>query len=386
MYTKPKILFVDDEKQIIDGFKRGFHTYRNEWDLFYALSGEEALNIIEGNQINVVISDMRMPGMNGAELLAEVKKKHPETIRIILSGHSDEEMIMKSVNVAHQFLSKPCDKGTLIETINRTFHVRQYLRNDHLIKLINGIEELPRLPQIFVQLENMFNSDNISLNKVAELISKDVGLSAKILQIVNSAFFGLPTKIADLEQAVGLLGINIIKSLLLFLELHKSREGADLPSAFLTQIFNHSLKVATYSKIIYEYEKGGSIACKEAYAAGLLHDIGKLVLIQLDGYKTLLVDEENQSIHELEYEKFNVTHAEVGAYLLTIWNLPSVIVEAVAFHHSAIKNDKFDMSVAVHFANQFAKSKPEAENEVGHSPFEGKIEIWKKLCDLSITI
>lgn len=380
--AKPKILFVDDEQQIIDGIRRIFYPFKNEWDIFYALSGEEALKIIDGNTINVVVTDMRMPGMNGAELLYQVKKNHPETIRIILSGHSDEELIMKSVNVAHQFLLKPCEANILIETIRKTFYVRVHLRNENLIKLINGIEELPEMPEVIIKIEDECSKQSISINKVASLISEDIGLTVKILQVVNSAFFGLPTKIADLEQAVSFLGLNTVRALILFLKLHRVEYYKTDFAPFIKEVLQHSLIVANYTRMIYEYETKNTIIGKEAFAAGMLHDVGKLVLLKHPEYKALLDSKLKQSLHEIEYEKFNVTHADVGAYLLAIWNIPNNIVEAVAFHHNEIRDTKFDLCMAVNCANRLANLTNDDSNEVSTEPVDSRFTVWKEVCGI----
>lgn len=380
--SKPKILFVDDEQQIIDGIRRIFYPFKNEWDIFYALSGEEALKIIDNNTINVVVTDMRMPGMNGAELLFQVKKNHPETIRIILSGHSDEELIMKSVNVAHQFLLKPCETSILIETIRKTFYVRVHLRNENLIKLINGIEELPEMPEVIIKIEDECSKPSISINKVASLISEDIGLSAKILQVVNSAFFGLPTKIADLEQAVSFLGLNTVRALILFLKLHRVENYKTDFASFIKEVLQHSLIVANYTRMIYEYETRNTIIGKEAFAAGMLHDVGKLALLKHPEYKALLDGKSRQSLHKIEYEKFNVTHADVGAYLLAIWNIPNNIVEAVAFHHNEIRDTKFDLCMAVNCANRLANLTNDNSNEVCRELVDSRFTIWKEVCGI----
>lgn len=380
--SKPKILFVDDEQQIIDGIRRIFYPFKNEWDIFYAISGEEALRIIDNNTINVVVTDMRMPGMNGAELLFQVKKNHPETIRIILSGHSDEELIMKSVNVAHQFLLKPCETSILIETIRKTFYVRVHLRNENLIKLINGIEELPEMPEVIIKIEDECSKPSISINKIASLISADIGLSAKILQVVNSAFFGLPTKIADLEQAVSFLGLNTVRALILFLKLHRVEYYKTDFASFIKEVLQHSLIVANYTRMIYEYETRNAIIGKEAFAAGMLHDVGKLALLKHPEYKALLDGKSRQSLHKIEYEKFNVTHADVGAYLLAIWNIPNNIVEAVAFHHNEIRDTKFDLCMAVNCANRLANLTNDNSNEVCRELVDSRFTIWKEVCGI----
>jgi putative nucleotidyltransferase with HDIG domain len=349
--SRPGILFVDDEQHIIDGLNRMMHPFRNEWDLYFALNGKEALQLMEENQISVVITDMRMPNMNGAELLEIVQKKHPEVIRIILSGHSDEELILRSINNVHQFLAKPCNSENIVNTIRKTFYLKNFLHSKTLEKIINGIKELPSIPDLYLSIETELNSDSVSLNKIAELISHDLGISAKILQIVNSAFFGTPIRIANIDNAVNLLGINTIKSIILYLNFNDYYKSYTTFHPFLDKFWQHSFQVARNAQIISQKETNNQLLSKEAYAAGLLHDIGKFILLQYDGYASKILSNENVKITPLEYEMLGVSHAEVGAYLLALWNLPNQIIEAVAFHNKPHIHNDFNLSTAVYAAN-----------------------------------
>jgi HD-like signal output (HDOD) protein len=349
--SKPGILFVDDEKHIIDGLNRMLHPHKNEWDIDFALSGEEALKLMAEKPISVIVTDMRMPNMNGAELLDIVQNKYPEVIRIILSGHSDEELILKSVRNVHQFLAKPCSSENIVNTIKKTFYLKNFLNNNNLEKIINGIKELPSVPALYLKIESELDSNSISLNKVAELISHDMGISVKILQVVNSAFFGMPVRIANIDNAVNLLGINTIKSLLLYMNIddyYKSYSGFQ---PYLEKLWAHNFKVARNTQLIYMHETNNNLLSKEAYSAGLLHDIGKFVLLPYEGYVNNILTKENSKISALEYEMLGVSHAEVGAYLLALWNLPNQIIEAVAFHNKPHIHNDFNLSTAVYAAN-----------------------------------
>jgi len=199
-----RILFVDDESMVLDGLRRMLRGMRNEWEMEFAASGHEALGILAGRQFDVIVTDMRMPGMDGCQLLNHVKKLHPQVVRIVLSGQSDNDMIMKSVGPAHQFLSKPCDAEILKTTVARVCSMWNLLDDEALIKVVSGIESLPSLPQLYSEVVDEVNSAEGSLNRVGEIISKDSGMSAKILQLVNSAFFGLPRQVTSPVRAVQL--------------------------------------------------------------------------------------------------------------------------------------------------------------------------------------
>lgn len=377
--SKPGILFVDDEQYIIDGIKRMMHPYKNEWDLYFALNGADGLQLIEENHISVIITDMRMPNMNGAELLEIVQKKYPEVIRIILSGHSDEELILKSINNVHQFLAKPCNSENIVNTIRKTFYLKNFLNSKNLEKVINGIKELPSIPDLYLKIESELNSNSVSLNKVSEFISHDLGISVKILQIVNSAFFGTPTKIANIDNAVNLLGINTIKSIILYLNFNDYYKSYTSFHPFLEKFWHHSFKVARSAQIISQKETNNQYLSKEAYAAGLMHDIGKFILLQYDGYASKILSKGNVKITPLEYEMLGVSHAEVGAYLLALWNLPNQIIEAVAFHNKPHIHNDFNLSTAVYAANLLSHENYNERIECLDKRIINRLPEWKEL-------
>ena len=345
------ILFVDDEVKLLDGLKRMLYKKRNEWNMLFAKSGKEALEIMERNVIDIIFADMRMPGMNGAELLLKVMERYPKVIRFILSGHSDEKMILNSIKIAHQFLAKPSSAEKIIDSINRAIYLREILPSSEIISIINQIEELPSIPAIFLKLEQELNSPNVSLSKIAELVSEDVSISAKILQIVNSAFFGLPRYTADLVGAVNMLGINIIRSIIITLKFQNFITDKEAKYFSVEKLWSHSQRVAKYAQIIFEKIGNKSYSLREVYAAGLLHDIGKLILLKYPDYiEKILINKTTNSAEE-EYKWLNVSHAEIGAYLLGIWNLPLHLVDAIAFHHRKEKFTEINLSAAVYLAN-----------------------------------
>ena len=373
--TKVKILFVDDEINIISGLKRMLNPHKKEWELFFATSGLEALELLETVPIGIIITDMRMPGMNGAELLNKIQSKYPQMIKIILSGHSDEELILKSSNAAHQFITKPCSEEVLINAINKTIRVKDYLGNESLRKIINGISGLPGRPDILFKLEEELNSNDVSLLKVEHLISEDSILSAKILQMVNSAFFGLANDVVDLDNAISLLGVITIKSLIIFLKLSDYIIVQNNGTFDFEMLIKHSIKVAKAAQMIYRFETGNHLLAKEAYMSGLLHDIGKLILLKYPDYMEKCINNGN-SEYSVEMKILGISHTEVGAYLLALWNLPERVVNAVALHHKLPDSDIMDLNSAVYFANILVKEDFDIESYNQEPMFSEKIERW----------
>ncbi|OGU11090.1 MAG: hypothetical protein A2X61_00250 [Ignavibacteria bacterium GWB2_35_12] len=387
---KISILFVDDDKDVIDGYKRMLFSMKKEWEQYYALSGEEALKILEENKIDVIVSDMKMPGMDGTELLGKVKELYPRILRIILSGHQDEIKIINTTTLAHQFLLKPCDTNQIKSVIEDAFSLRTNLENEKLMSIINGIGQLPAIPELYLEIERMMNSQDVSLAIVSKLISKDPAITAKILQTVNSAFFGLPRRVSSLIDALSFLGTNTIKSIILYLQSFASANYPPETRAYCEEVGRHSLMVALTAKEIGKIENKDKQMLDDIYIAGILHDIGKIILMQVPGYynkMSILNSTGTRNSIDIEYQLLGVSHEWVGAYLLGIWGLPKTVIEAIAFHHSPGKVNESEVTALsiLHVANAFVNYKGEkfAGNELdvdfsylGNLDLLTKLEFW----------
>lgn len=354
---KRKILFVDDEPRVLKGIERMLYGMRQEWEMVFVESGREALEELARQNYDVVVSDMRMPGMSGDELLEKVTNLYPQVVRIVLSGHSDRNMIMKSVRTAHQYLAKPCDSETLKETILKTTEIRALLKNDELIEIVSKMESIPSLPSLYMEIMEEIQSPDSSPKSIGSIIEKDIGMSAKILQLVNSAFFALPRKIISPAHAVSFLGLEIVKALVLSVQVFTKFEGIELKGLSLDLLWQHSLAVGQFSKKIFEQESNDQNTAGYAMIAGMLHDIGKLILITnlTDIYQKIILQAKmhRQELPEIEIQALGVTHAEIGAYILGLWGLPNLIVEAVAYHHCPSRSPgmQFLPLTTVHVSN-----------------------------------
>ncbi|MDR4499413.1 MAG: response regulator [Candidatus Scalindua sp.] len=342
-----RILFVDDQPEILRGLRRVLETIDGEWDFEFATSGEEALNIMSKSPFDIVMSDMRMPKMNGVELLDIVMKRYPETVRIILSGSSEQEMILRSVKCAHQFLIKPCNMNTMFFTIGRACKHLDLLRNKTLKRIVAGAGKLSSPPQLYNLIVSEMQSEDASIRKIGNIISQDIAMSAKILQIVNSAFFGMPQKIIDPQQASVYLGLDTLKALVLSIHVFSSfKEDSKLLWCSPADLQKHSIMVGNLAKDIARVQMADAKVVEESLIAGMFHDIGKLVMLNIpEECKTIMdyIEKTGCDILEAEYAVIKTSHAELGAYLLGVWGFPDNIVEAVAFHHnpSKLQDDLF---------------------------------------------
>ena len=352
-----RVLFVDDEPRMLDGLRRMLRSQRNEWDMAFAPGGEAALAIMEATPFDVIVSDMRMPEMDGAALLTQVRNLYPQVVRIVLSGHTELSTALRVVPVAHQFLAKPCDAGTLRVAVERACHLKGLLSDDSIRRTVGALRDLPSLPRTYEALTEGLADPDTSLQKLAKIVEQDVGVSAKILQLVNSAFFGIAHSVTNIEHAVVYLGINTIRSLVLSLEIFRVfAPEAAVPGFHLESLHMHA-RLSSYIAARLPVPKH---LTEITMAAGMLHDVGKLVLAWKfpDHFRRLLAQaaEERLPLHKVEEREHGFSHAEIGGYLLGLWGLPYILVEAVALHHgpNRVPHAYFDAVSAVHVANLLA--------------------------------
>ncbi|MES9826254.1 MAG: response regulator [Candidatus Thiodiazotropha endolucinida] len=393
---KKKILFVDDEPNVLSGLRRSLRGQRKVWDMEFAGSGQEALTKAEEIRFDAVVTDMRMPGMDGAELLDCIAKGHPQVVRIVLSGQSDQESVMKTVGPAHQYLNKPCEIDILKGTLARAFSLRDLLGESHLKSLVSGMRTLPSLPALYSELMDVIQDPNASVADVGRLIAKDPAMTIKVLQLVNSAFFGLGRHVSNPVDAASLLGLEILKPLVLSIGIFKQFEADKLnvKEFSLDALWLHSSQVGSLAKLIASEEGMQSPAVEDSLLAGMLHDIGKLILIVNQPTEYLQFIEAGQAATEkrvaAEEAVFGSTHGAVGAYLLGLWGLPQSVVEAVALHNQpALQADRvFSVLSVVHIANALVHAEAEGTALDALLDFdyinsikvtEERIEIWKRL-------
>lgn len=352
-----RILFVDDEVFVLDGLKRMLRRMRTQWEMEFVDSGEAALDLMSQKDFDVIVSDMRMPNMNGAELLNEVKDQHPNSIRFILSGYSDKDLILKSLDSTHQYLAKPCDPETLKTRILRATSLQESISNDALKNLISQLGELPSLPALYEKILSLLRQPDVSSVNLSDAIKKDIGMTAKILKFANSGYVGLKRKISGLDDAVSYLGMDYIRSIILTIGAFGRLKQFQIDGSTLEEFWDSSLKVAEAAKAITISQTSSRTMAEEAYVGGLLHACGKLVLSANFPSKYLevnkMVAEEGRSLLDAEVKIFGAHHGQVGAYILGLWGLAGPIVEAVHWYRNPSSSIPVDFQplTAVHVSS-----------------------------------
>jgi putative nucleotidyltransferase with HDIG domain len=354
-----RLLFIDDEMMVLDGLRRALHGMRQEWEMNFVGSAAAALQALEQGPYDAVVTDMRMPGTDGAQLLEQVKQTHPDVVRIVLSGQSSREAVFRSIAPAHQFLSKPCDPQELVTRLGQAFAMRDLLSNDRLKTLVSRMQSIPSLPTLYEELTAVLRLDSPSLAQIERIIAKDVGMAAKILQLANSAFIGAGGRVSSLRQAVNLIGIESVRTLVLSIHVFSRCESNSEVAAYLPTLWRHSVTVASLAQRIATAEGCPKAVIEESFTAGLLHDIGKVMFLSemFDKYRRILGVDPGSTV-ALELELLGCTHAQLGAYLVSIWGLPVPLVQAVAYHHcpAVAAEMKFSSLAAVHFADAIAST------------------------------
>jgi len=352
-----RLLFVDDQPQVLDGLRQMLRAYRREWTMEFCEGAEEALAAMAEAPFDVIVTDLQMPRMDGAELLTRVRDQYPDTIRIVLCGQSEQEQILCAVGFAHQYLSKPCAPELLRTTITRANLLGKRMNNRQLKATVSQMDSLPSLPDIYFDLVEELRGEEASVDRVGALIARDISMTAKVLQLVNSSYFGLPVHVNDVKHAAALLGLNTLKPLVLTASIFRQLEESRVSAAFLEKVLSHSLAVGGIAKQLAQTEGLDRDSIDNTFIAGALHDVGKVVLADNFGrnYTVLCHKAKAQQtpIVQLEIEQFGTTHADVGGFLLGLWGLPQDIIEAVAFHHdpSNSADEKFSPLTAIHVAN-----------------------------------
>ena len=383
-----KILFVEDNDMLLEFYGLMLQADRDHWQTTLAPDAETALKILDKEVFDVVASDMQMPGMGGIELLTEVRKRHPQTSRIIISGSADQQEAAKSLNCTHLFLPKPFETRALRETLSRIGSLDVYLKDEKLRGLAGRMGSLPSFPALYAEIIQAIESPNSSIQGIADIVAKDPGITAKVLQVANSAAMGLPDKVNDPAEAVQQLGMTTVRSLVLSAQVYGSFAPGRLASFSADALWGHLMKCGELARGIMRQENAEVADTEDAFTAGMLHDMGKLMLA--DGLpeeyaKAMeLAAREKISPIEAELEVFGATHAGLAAYLFGLWGLPASIVEAVAFHHTPEKSQhkKFSALTAVHVANSFfddSGTAPLNQDYLKEIGVADKLEGWQEM-------
>ena len=350
----------------------------------------------EQGNFDAVIADVQLFDMSGVELLDTILERQPHALRVILSENGDLHNTIKCIGKAHHHVLKPCDAAMLMHVLNQGLTPECWAPNPSVQDLLVKMRWVPSPPNIYFRIALEMDSPAASVETIGEIIRQDPPTTAKVLQLANSAVFGLQLQVNEPAEAVAYLGLEATRTLVLLAHTFSEFDRLPRRDFSIDELWFHSVRVGQYARQIALLEQQPTDVAEQAYAAGLLHDLGKVMfaanLPVPFGQALLLTREKRVTLHEAERQLFGANHAEVGACLLAIWGLPSPIIEAVALHHqpSAAASKGFGPTVAVHAANVFAQKQLSAQPASGSAELDQALlqslglgertELWRRHC------
>lgn len=329
-----RMLIVDDEQPLLDALEGRLRPLRKRWQMRFVNSGQEALDLMDQETFDILLCDVRMPGIDGTQVLTQARKQHPGLVRVAMTGNQGDRLALQLVPLAHQVIGKPFDVKALEDVVASANRLRGLITQDRVRDILGQIEELPAAPGVSAKLNAELSKPNVESRNIVEIIQREASLCSKILRVVNSPFIGALRPILDIPHAISFLGLDMLRSLVMSTEIHETLCSQNMPAHFdLAQFQLHQLVTASIARKICK----GYVRSEDAFIAGLLHDVGLLLSIShlrelyTPIWKSTVDDE--QSLFELEYKILGTSHAELGGYLMSLWGLPQEVVIAAAFHH-----------------------------------------------------
>jgi HD-like signal output (HDOD) protein len=379
--TPKRILFIDDEPALLESLTRVMRPLKSEWDVQVESSPRAALERLEKETFDVVVTDMRLPVLDGVPVVSQVIERSKDSIRVMLSTPAENDGPERQ---RVQFFARAGELDNLKETIERIGRMRDRMHDENMRALIGEIDGLPAVPAVCHELNRTLKGD-FSMRDVATVVEKDPALVAKILQLVNSPFFGLGRKLTHVHDAVAYLGTSMLKNLVTSITLWRTLEGVR-PAAIgqLQRVHTRCQQVAGLSRRMMGKDR---VRGEEAFVSGLLHDIGVTLLIAYlpERYDRIAAEmlKAELSFNEVERSLYSVDHAEIGAHLLDAWGLPFPVLEAVAFHHSApnLHHTRLEPADAVYIAQALldARARGQDIEECIDTPYAQQLGIVDQL-------
>ena len=384
-----RILLVEDDPLLRELYSSIADDLGSQFHIRTSADAMTALSLIEKEPVDIVVSDLEMPGMSGGEFLTQLERTQPETMRVVISGYTDELAVARCLMFGHRYLLKPVNRKQIVDLMRRVAGLKQKVTQKKIKAILGASHVIPTPPEIYLRLTEALDTPNTSMEELAEIVELDPGLTAKILQIVNSVAFCPVAPVTNVLEGVKMLGVEALRTMILDLHVQKFFDKRIKDKKLLRKIWNHSMKTAVRARELARAENLSAAESQTCFSAGLLHDVGKLIFAAHSGDEFAGIVERSEKkkepLDKLETEVFGATHADIGAYLLGMWGLPESIVSAVELHHSLdrITTRGFTPLAAVHIAQNLEPQEHRLEplnlEFVDRIGVTAKLPAWKEM-------
>lgn len=353
-----KILIVDDEVQILKALSRMFLD--TDYEIFTAENGMEALKILEQNELDMILCDVRMPILDGYKLLTIVKEKYPRIIRIILSGYAEEKLMFRALlhNLAKLYVFKPWNNDLLLKDIEKLFADDVVLNSTNLMKLIEDLDCCNTMPDNCDKMIRLIEEEN--MEALVKEIEHDPEISALLIQVGKSAVYGVMPD--TVRQAANYIGMHNLKSFLHWACVLSAADETNTIGEEPELLWKHAYLTNRIFLFVYEtfLHKQPPEA---AMFAGLMHNIGLILQVSsLDKKGKIKKSDLTPNDYKIEHGEHMISHQEIGAHFLDLWDLPFPIYEAALYHHRPqdVSIVNHELVSIVHIAQHYAWVKLEA--------------------------
>ena len=391
---RKQVMFVETQGQVLNRLKASLLGTRADWQILFIADAAAALDLVSQRKVGIVLASFGTDNAGCEEFFRRLRKKAPEVVRISLLPEQAKNNIAKSLEYAHECIAEHCDISQMEILIARSLDVwEKARRNPRLAELMSSLHTIPTPPALYFDIRDELESPRGTAHSVAQIIAKDPAITAKLLKVANSGFYASPRTIADLDDAITLLGMDLVLALVMSAHLYSQ---LPVPGLNLDELWKHSIAVATLAKEIATKAHGSRAIISRCAISGLLHDLGQLVFLanMPDTYFALIRDARGNEtkLLEMEREAFGIGHPELGALILSMWDLPEEVVHAIANHHTKDFRSQSEESLTTravcvaermlqdHSLNQSKESTDTQGQADSPSMFDGLTQ-WKPLME-----
>lgn len=357
-----KLLFVGSEACLPEGFSDLVETSDLDASIDRVGTADAAFEAMQKGSFDLIVCESKLPDERGIELLASVATLQPKMVRILIDRSEGELDMQRALLFAHRVLPWPLDAELLFDTLSSVFELSDMLRSEHLHEVVGSVSGLPPAPKLYMALSKALADPKSDANQIANLVSQDPAISAKVMRMCNSAYFAGQREVSNVRAAITRLGLNTVRMIVLAAEVYTGNAtGVDRDAV--------QKRAMLASAIAMKVLPGSSQDL--AGTGALLAEVGLLVPGVVDDRKRTPADEGKPG------------HSEAGAYLLGLWGLPLPIVEAVYSHRNPQRLAKqgFWVTGAVHVATALAAQEPVDEDYLRAVGQLDKLAAWQEMAE-----